>query len=93
MRQLDLAFAINKSANYINDIENSKYFPSPEAIEKMAEVLEIEPMHLFDRTDPHDSAKNAPLVVTPELTQTLFDQLKTDIHAVLRKDIQTILGE
>ena len=48
LRQLDLALAIGKSSNYINSVENGKYFPSPETIEQIADVLEIEPIRLFE---------------------------------------------
>lgn len=47
-RQLDLALAIGKSSNYINSVENGKYFPSPETIEQIAAELEIEPIRLFE---------------------------------------------
>ena len=49
LRQIDLALEIGKSSNYINSIENGKYFPSPETIEQIAKLLEIEPMQIFDR--------------------------------------------
>ena len=52
IRQLDLALEIGKSANYINSIENSKYFPSPETIEQIAQILQIDPMQLFNKEEP-----------------------------------------
>jgi transcriptional regulator with XRE-family HTH domain len=48
LRQLDLSLEINKGANYINSIENAKYFPGPETIQEIAKILEIKPMQLFD---------------------------------------------
>ena len=47
-RQLDLALAIGKSSNYINSVENGKYFPSPETIDQIADVLKIDPILLFE---------------------------------------------
>ncbi len=47
IRQLDLALEIGKNSNYINSIENGKYFPSPETIEQIAAFLQIEPMQLL----------------------------------------------
>ena len=47
-RQLDLALAIGKSSNYINSVENGKYFPSPETIEQIAAALDLEPICLFE---------------------------------------------
>ena len=52
LRQIDLALEINKNTNYINSIENSKYFPSPETIEQIAQILGIEAMQLFDKNAP-----------------------------------------
>ena len=49
LRQLDLALEIGRSPNYINSIENGKYFPSPETIEQIADFLGVEPMLLFSR--------------------------------------------
>lgn len=49
MRQLDLALELGKNPNYINSVENGKYFPSPETIEQIAAFLGIEPVRLFDR--------------------------------------------
>lgn len=47
LRQLDLAMEIGKSSNYINSVENGKYFPSPETIDKISAVLKIHPSELF----------------------------------------------
>lgn len=52
IRQLDLALEIGKSTNYINSIENGKYFPSPETIEQIAEILKIDPISLFAQEVP-----------------------------------------
>ena len=46
VRQLDLALEIGKSSNYINSIENGKYFPSPETIEQIASFLEDDIMEI-----------------------------------------------
>ena len=54
IRQLDLAIEIGKSSNYINSIENGKYFPSPETIEKIAAILKIDPVKLFDSHESKD---------------------------------------
>lgn len=52
LRQLDLAVELNKNTNYINSIENSKYFPSPETIEQIAQILGVAPMQLFNPKEP-----------------------------------------
>lgn len=58
IRQLDLSYEIGKGANYINSIENSKYFPSPETIEQIAGILGIDPMQLFNKEEPPVKASN-----------------------------------
>ena len=52
LRQIDLALELNKNTNYINSIENYKYFPSPETVEEIANILGIDPMQLFNYEDP-----------------------------------------
>ena len=45
--QEELAELCNVSANYIGRIEIGYHFPSPEVLEKITEVLKIEPYELF----------------------------------------------
>ena len=68
MRQLDLALEIGKSSNYINSIENGKYFPSPETIENIALSLGIEPVSLFGNCEESEKEKNAETVLNIEET-------------------------
>lgn len=68
MRQLDLALEIGKSSNYINSIENGKYFPSPETIENIALSLGIEPVRLFGNCEESEKEKNAETVLNIEET-------------------------
>ena len=75
-RQIDLALEINKGYNYINSIENEKYFPSPETIEEISAVLEIEPMQLFNSEDPQDAATDKNLEIK---LNDIENQLKKEI--------------
>ena len=75
-RQIDLALEINKGYNYINSIENEKYFPSPETIEQIAAVLEVEPMKLFNREEPQSSATEENLKIKLD---SIENQLKKEI--------------
>ena len=55
--QMKLAEQCNTATSYIGDIEVGRRFPSMEMIEKMANVLKIEPYHFFKsskdkNTDP-----------------------------------------
>ena len=86
IRQLDLALEIGKSTNYINSIENGKYFPSPETIEKIAETLSIEPMRLFDRSSPDNISKSTSLDLSKMKSQ-LQEIIARDIEQVFRGDV------
>lgn len=91
-RQLDLALDLGKNPNYINAIENGKYFPSPETIEEIARVLEIEPLQLFDRDTPESGTENA--------SDSSFIEEKIDLKLIefklqetLSKDISKIFAD
>ena len=84
MRQLDLALEIGKSSNYINSIENGKYFPSPETIENIALSLGIEPVRLFDKTDNPQKEKNAENIFNIEET------LKNEVLESIQKAFSEI---
>ena len=80
-RQLDLALAIGKSSNYINSVENGKYFPSPETIEQIADILGLEPILLFEtgaeQTDsirPEELEKKIQKVVSDGIAR-IFSEL------------------
>lgn len=93
IRQLDLALEIGKSSNYINSIENGKYFPSPETIEQIANFLEVEPMQLFDRNGCRENlVKNHTKTYASDLAENLYKKLSTDLHDFLKSDIEQALG-
>ena len=81
MRQLDLALEIGKSSNYINSIENGKYFPSPETIESIARSLGIEPVRLFVKCEESEKEK-LPAKLEKELLSE-SDALKSRAKGVL----------
>lgn len=75
LRQLDLALEIDKSSNYINSIENGKYFPSPETIEKIANVLKIDPMELFNKMNMEKRKDD----ISKSSIETIENQLKEQL--------------
>lgn len=89
LRQLDLSLEINKGANYINSIENAKYFSGLETIQEIAKILEIKPMQLFDENscienileDNREKLKN-------EIIEKLHVLLKEDI----KREVEKVLG-
>lgn len=91
-RQLDLALDLGKNPNYINAIENGKYFPSPETIEEIARVLEIEPLQLFDRDMPESGTENARGSSSIEEKIDL-KLIEFKLQETLSKDISKIFAE
>ncbi len=83
MRQLDLALEIGKSSNYINSIENGKYFPSPETIESIARSLGIEPVRLFGKYEESEKEKIAETVLNIE--ETLRSEVLESIQKAFSK--------
>lgn len=93
LRQIDLALEIEKSSNYINSIENGKYFPSPDTIEKICQCLDIESFQLFQKQEKTDNLKeNKNTEISQNIIENLYAKLKEDLYKFLKKDIETILG-
>lgn len=89
LTQNDLTLAIDKSYNYINGIEQKKYFPQPEVIEKIAQVLEIKPMQLFDENGCLENLlKTEKENFKTEIIEKLHKLLKEDI----KREIDRVLG-
>lgn len=85
-RQLDLALELGRNPNYINSIENGKYFPSPETIEEIAHFLEIEPIRLFD--SEISPASSAPAAALPDLKA-----IESQIQEIISNDIRKVFSE
>lgn len=81
LTQNDLTLAIDKSYNYINGIEQKKYFPQPDVIEKIAEVLEIKPMVLFDE---NGCLENSIKINKEDFKTEIIEKL----HTLLKEDIK-----
>ena len=78
LRQIDLALELNKNTNYINSIENSKYFPSPETIEEIANILDIDAMQLFNCNEP--SINNLSKIDAKEIKNKLESEVLRSIE-------------
>ena len=91
MRQLDLALELGKNPNYINAIENGKYFPSPETIEEIAEFLEIEPISLFARETKSTEQVPPSETVKPEQTIDL-KSMEFKLKEMISDDITKVFA-
>ncbi len=90
LSQEKLSYAINMSMNYINQLENKNSFPPPEIIDKISEVLKIQPAKLFDKTQsPSNIIANDRTAFANELAANIQERLKSDIQ----KAISTAIAE
>ena len=90
LRQIDLALEIGKSSNYINSIENGKYFPSPDTIEKICDCLEIEAAQLFIEKKDDIFTSDRASEISQNLIEKLYTKLKDDLYQILKNDINEI---
>lgn len=86
MRQLDLALELGKNPNYINSIENGKYFPSPETIEQIAAILEIEPILLFAQELPASEEKSEKEIID-------LGAMEAQLRELISQDITKVFAE
>ena len=90
MTQNDLTLCINKSYNYINGVEQKKYFPPPDIIERIASALEVKPYRLFMENGCPENAMqfNADKYIEKIIFE-LHSRLKDDI----RREVQEVFGK
>ena len=89
LSQEKLSYAINMSMNYINQLENKNSFPPPEIIDKISEVLKIQPAKLFDETQsPDNIIASDRTAFANELAQNIQERLRADIQKAVIKAIE-----
>ena len=82
--QMKLAELCNSSPSYIGEIEIGRKFPSTEMIEKIAEVLRIEPYHLFkDQTVTNDDSN----------IEKTYPLLPNSMKVEIMKQIDSSIGQ
>ena len=74
--QLALAEKADLAHNFINDIENSKKWPSDKTIGKLASALKVEPYQFF-LSESHWNEQGA------EILSTYLDDLSYSFHKML----------
>jgi len=84
LTQMKLAEYCNTATSYIGDIEIGRRFPSMEMIEKMANILRIEPYHFF---------KNAKDIKTDLETDNLFPRLPNSMKKQIHTQIKTLIDQ
>ncbi len=84
--QAQLATLIDKSFNYINGIECGVSFPPPDVIDKIAKVLNVRPIQLFDE---NGCAENVISINKDEIVKDISEKVYKQLKDTLRKEIQT----
>ena len=89
---MKLAEHCNTATSYIGDIEIGRRFPSMEMIEKIANILRIEPHHFFK--NPMDNDANAGTEnLFPRLPASMKKQINIQIKTQIELSTNEILQE
>jgi transcriptional regulator with XRE-family HTH domain len=92
LTQMKLAEYCDTATSYIGEIEIGRRFPSMELIEKMAEILRIEPYHFFKNQT--DNSRNSDAEgLFPRLPNSMKNQIKTQIKTQIDQSTNEILNE
>lgn len=85
---MQLAECCNTSPSYIGEIEIGRKFPSVEMIEKIANVLKIEPHHLFVNRIGKDGdyiIENTYPLLPNSMKNDLKDEIDSAITTILNR--------
>jgi len=84
---MKLAERCNTTTSYIGHIETGLKFPSMDMIEKMAEILRIEPHLFFINRMKQDDTEN----IYPKLPVSMKNEINNEIDLSISKVIKEIL--
>jgi len=89
---MKLAEYCNTAPSYIGQIETGVRFPSLELVEKMADILRIEPYHFFKKkaVNSHDSDTDN---LFPRLPNSMKRQIQTQIKTQIDQSTNEILND
>ena len=89
LSQKDLSIMLNKGYNYINSIEGGVSFPPPQVMDKIAELLQIEPELLFSKNAcPKNIDSSFKKKFSISLTETLISRISAEISKVCRETLE-----
>ena len=84
--QLKFSELIDLTPNYLNAVENGKYFPSPEVIDKICTVLNILPYQLFLEQPVKATIENTHITQSlSKLKTKLIEEINTAITDITQK--------
>ena len=90
--QMKLAEYCNTTTSYIGHIETGLKFPSMDMIEKMAEILRIEPYLFFKKRGGKNDTSDTENIF-PLLPNSMKKQISTQIKTQLDRSTNEILSE
>jgi len=89
---MKLAEYCDTATSYIGDIEIGRRFPSMELIEKIADILRIEP-YLFFKNQNNISKNSNIESLFPRLPDSMKKQIKTQVKTQIDHSTNEILNE
>lgn len=84
LTQTELTVEIDMGLNYINGVEQGAFFPKPDVIDRIAQVLDIKPSLLFGEGLPAEDTDSLVEKITDRLVQKMRPSVHDDIADVLR---------
>jgi len=90
---MKLAECCNTATSYIGDIEIGRRFPSMEMIEKIADILRIEPYQFFKIQPNGVNIDFDPETVFPRLPTSMKKQIATQIKTQINQSTIEVLTE
>ena len=93
LTQNQLTLEIDMGLGYINSVEQGIFFPQPDVIDLIANVLKISPSRLFDEnSSPQNvlskSDENFVDKITDNILKKLRPDIKSDINAAIKEVIR-----
>ena len=89
---MKLAEYCDTATSYIGDIEIGRRFPSIDMIEKIADVLRIEPYHFFKNKAENDNNYDTENLF-PRMPNSMKKQIKTQIKVQIDQSTNEIMNE
>jgi len=92
LSQMKLAEYCDTATSYIGDIEIGRRFPSIDMIEKIADVLRIEPYHFFKKKAENSNNSDTDNLF-PRLPNSMKKQIRTQIKTQIDQSTNEIISE
>ena len=97
LSQMKLADLCNISSGYIGEIESGRKFPSMEMIEKISNVLRIEPYQLFknsiDISNDNKQIPSLPYKIKKQIKTNIKNQIKAQVKSQINTQINLSLND